>query len=312
MKKIFLLSLLLLCISLSAKELRVLAIGNSFSVCVKKNLPQITASVPGCRIILTSAHIGGCSLERHWNNIDKAEKKSDKTYSISILDSSDLKSSRKFRGRLTDLLEKEKYHIITIQQNSVNSIDYSTYQPYAANLIAYIKKCQPQAEILIQQTWSYRRDSGRLKKWNITNAEMFDRLADAYGKLAKETGFRIIPAGYAVQIFRAETQDKFVAVSDAALKKFKYPDCPSNDGDVAGMFFWKKNKKSGELKLVRDSHHLNPQGEYMQAALWFCFLFEKTVSEIKYVPEKMDPAQAAFLQKCAQRAVDTFKQPSAE
>ena len=312
MKKIFLLSALLFCVSSYAKELKVLAIGNSFSVCVTKNLPQITASVPGCRIILTSAYIGGCSLERHWNNIDQKEKKSDKTYAVSIFDSSDLKSSRKFRGRLSDLLQKNKYDVITIQQSSVNSIDYSTYQPYAANLITYIKKHQPQAEIVIQQTWSYRSDAVRLKKWNISNSEMFERLSDAYAKLAKENSFRIIPSGYAVQIFRAETPVKFIPVSDAALKKFKYPDCPSNDGDVAGMFLWKKNKKSGELKLVRDSNHLNRQGEYMQAVLWFSFLFEKPVSEIKYIPEGIDPEQAAFLRRCAQKAVDTFKQPSAE
>ena len=74
MKKVLLFVFVALCCVLSAKELKVLAIGNSFSVCVTRNLPQMVASVPGNRIILTSASIGGCSLERHWNEWSKAEK----------------------------------------------------------------------------------------------------------------------------------------------------------------------------------------------------------------------------------------------
>ena len=58
---------LVLCLGtgvLSAKELKVLMIGNSFSICVGTYLPQIVKSVPGNRLELTSAYIGGYLLQK--------------------------------------------------------------------------------------------------------------------------------------------------------------------------------------------------------------------------------------------------------
>jgi len=53
------------------KSLKVLMIGNSFSICVGKNLPQIVSSFPDLELTLCSAYIGGCSLERHCNEWDE-------------------------------------------------------------------------------------------------------------------------------------------------------------------------------------------------------------------------------------------------
>lgn len=309
MKKFLLLVVLIAFSQCYAKTLRVLTVGNSFSVCVTRNLPQMTASVPGCRILLTSAHIGGCSLEKHWNNIVETDAGTPRRYAFTIADSSTPEKRKKFRSTLNNALKKERFDVITIQQNSANSIDYATYQPYAANLIAYIKKYQPQAEIVIQQTWSYRCDAGRLKKWGIDNDTMYARLAENYARLAKENGFRIIPSGYAVQVFRAKTPVKYVPPTKEQLAGFKRPDVPSFAGDVVGKYFWKKRKGGEKIELLLDANHLNFYGDYLQAAVWFSFLFEKPVTEIKYFPENIERAQAEFLLSCAGEAMETFKQP---
>ena len=47
------------------KDLKVLMIGNSFSVCVGVYLPSIVNSFPKHSLELTSAYIGGCTLEKH-------------------------------------------------------------------------------------------------------------------------------------------------------------------------------------------------------------------------------------------------------
>ena len=63
---------LILCLgigALSAKELKVLMIGNSFSISVGRYLPRIVRSVPGNRLELTSAYIGGCPFDRHSKNL---------------------------------------------------------------------------------------------------------------------------------------------------------------------------------------------------------------------------------------------------
>ena len=300
------------CATLSAKELRVLAIGNSFSICVGKFLPPMVASVPGHRIQLTSAYIGSCSLERHWNSVLKAEKNAkSKPYVITVWDSAHkgfLVS--KYRGNVNELVKKNKYDIITIQQNSNNSFKYETYQPFAKNLIAYLKKHQPQAEIVIQQTWSYRSDSTLLKQLGIDNSTMYDKLAEAYSRLAKENGFRIIPSGYAVQIFREKTPVKYVPLTEEELKKFKKPATPAWDADVVGIHKWGKKKGENKgLHLMADWVHLNPHGEYLQAAVWFNTLFDQPATSVKYIPRGMKAARAKFLLECAAEAVANYKQP---
>lgn len=305
MKRFLISVMVVLCCAVFAKELKVLAIGNSFSASAVRSLPKVTASVPGCRLILTGASIGGCSLERHWNEWCKAEKDPKYTpYGVSFWDTADLSQKTNKRGNVNELLKNNKYDIITIQQNSANSWKYETYQPYAEKLIEVIKKYQPQAEIVIQQTWSYRCDSRRLKSWKINNTVMYNKLNEAYGKLAKANGFRMIPTGYAVQIFRAKTPVKFVTPDVKALEVLKNPEQHAFDGEVVGYCRWAKSKK-----IIKDMSHLNFHGEFMQGAVWFSFLFDQPATLVKYVPDGMSAAQAKFLLECAQEAVSTFKQP---
>lgn len=312
MKKTVLLLIIAFCCTLSGKELKVLAIGNSFSASAVRTLPKLTASVPGCRIILTGASIGGCSLKRHWDEWCKAEKDPKYApYGLSFWDSANLSGKTNRRGNVNELLKNKnnKYDIITIQQNSANSWKYETYQPYAKNLIAVIKKYQPQAEIVIQQTWSYRSDSSRLKSWKIDNTIMYNKLEAAYAKLAKENGFRVIPTGYAVQIFRAKTPVKFVKPDFKALETLKNPVPHAFEGEVVGYCKWGKNRKTKKYCIIKDMSHLNPHGEFMQGAVWFSFLFEQPATAVKYLPQGMSAEQAKFLLECAQEAVSTYKQP---
>ena len=48
--------------------MKVLMIGNSFSICVLKYMPSIAADL-GCPLDLASLYIGGCPLQRHAANI---------------------------------------------------------------------------------------------------------------------------------------------------------------------------------------------------------------------------------------------------
>jgi hypothetical protein len=75
--RLHLVVILLLCsFCLQAKEpLKILAIGNSFSVdAVEQYLYELGAATKDSMII-GNAYISGCSLETYWNNADKNEKK---------------------------------------------------------------------------------------------------------------------------------------------------------------------------------------------------------------------------------------------
>lgn len=293
-----------------AKELKVLMIGNSFSICVGRNLPQIVNSVPGNKLELTSAYIGGCTFDRHSGNLKKAEEDPNyKPYAISIWNSDPkVKKTKGFKGNVNTLLKNNQYDIITIQQGSPKSWDYKFYQPFADELIAYIRKYQPKAEIVIQQTWAYRSDDRRLQpnpkaKWKFDQTGMYERIRDAYRQLAAKYKFRVIPTGDAVQKFRKYTPVKFQPASG----EFEFPKLPSCAGDVVGRAFWKQDPKSEKQVLRYDRIHLNPAGEYMQACLWFAFLYGEKTDKIAFVPNDLKE-QSELLHKCAQEALDEYKQ----
>ena len=306
--RIFTVAVLLLALAspMAAKELKVLMIGNSFSICVGNNLPQIVANDPDNKLVLTSAYIGGCTFERHYNNLVKSESNpSLRPYRITVWDSAaENKQISDGKGNVNELLKNNQYDIITIQQGSQKSFDFAAYEPFAGEIIKYIRKYQKNAEIVVHQTWSYRCDSKRFSKLIENQDIMYDKLKAAYGKLAEKYQFRVIPMGDAVQAYRAATPVKF-AVSTA---EFVYPNLPSDAGDVVGKFAWRVDKKTKQRSVGTDSHHLNKRGEYMQAVLWYMFLFNAPVEKVKFVPDYIPAAEAALLQSSAAKALKDCKQ----
>lgn len=293
-------ALLTAALSSSARELKVLMIGNSFSICVGKYLSAIVQAEKDS-ILLCSAYIGGCSLQRHASNLKKAEKDPKfKSYAVDIWQTGKKKETG--RDSVNNLLKAEKWDIVTIQQSSSCSWRFETYVKPGAEVISYIRKYAPQAKIYIQQTWSYRCDDPRLPCWKMDNTQMYNKLKDAYSKFASLHKLPLIPMGDAVQIFRAKTPVKYVPPSDAVRKALNRPELPSNKGDVVGSkLVWAKGKKSGKDYIRTDASHLNEEGRYMQACLWYGVLYGKDPAKITYTPES-HAGSAPLLRQCAGEA----------
>ena len=124
---------------LPGKELKVLMIGNSFSRSVYSYLPQLVNEEKTHKLVLTSAYIGDCALQQHYENIVKAEKDPDfKPYKMSVWKSQEnpagTRKSTDFSGNVNELLKSNQYDIITIQQRSVASVDHATYEPLFAQM----------------------------------------------------------------------------------------------------------------------------------------------------------------------------------
>ena len=182
------------------KSLKVLTIGNSFSNSAVGDLSRIVRSDPAYKLLLKRAALGSCSLERHWKEHLKAEKNpAHKVY----------KNGRK-KYSLKELLQDQKWDIVTLQQVSSQSWRVQTFEPYAENLIALIRKYAPTAEIVLQQTWSYNASKEELKVWKLTQKEMYERIRDSYIQLANRYKLRVIPAGLAVQIHREKLGKKLI------------------------------------------------------------------------------------------------------
>ena len=136
---------------------------------------------------------------------------------------------------------------------------------------------------------------------------MYERLTECYTRLAETLNLRIIPSGYAVQKLRKLRPFRFMDYDPAQLSELSWPDLPPMADEPVGRAFWYK-MKDGSMKICMDLIHLNERGRYLQACLWFAFLFERSAEEIKFVPEMIANDDAAVMRKLADEAIKEFVQ----
>lgn len=300
-------------------NLKILTIGNSFTDSLAAFFAQVVESA-GCALHFERANHGGCELHRHWSYIQNEEK--DGVYRM----------YQDYRFKMREILAREPWDIVTMQQASHFSWRPETYQPFASRIHDYVRTHAPQAEIVLQQTWAYRADDPRIMPggaWKydddfirrvaeigihlptepliVEQDDMYDGLTGAYRKLAEELNLRIIPTGCAVQLARAGEAHKFPNYDPALMNTLRWPDLPPQAGDVVGSIWWRKNAASGEMELGRDTIHLNQRGQYLQACVWFAFLYERPTAEITFVPDMIANSDALFLRHAAQQAIDNFQ-----
>ncbi|MBQ4199197.1 MAG: DUF4886 domain-containing protein [Kiritimatiellae bacterium] len=174
--------------------LKVLMIGNSFSICNLRQMPKIAAAM-GKKLDIASLYIGGCSLERHWSNTTNSVLR---PYRFDrVVDGR--KMVAKGKANVADALVLDKWDVVTVQQASHFSWSPETYEPFGGRLVAKIRELAPQAKIFVQETWSYPPWDARLKKFGFGPEEMYSRLHSAYAGFAARHGLGTIPVGSAAE-----------------------------------------------------------------------------------------------------------------
>ena len=224
--------------------IKILAIGNSFSQDATHYLQQI-AEADGVKMKVTNLYIGGCSLERHWNNIQSEAKE----YLMEI----NGYSTEEYVS-IQDALEMEEWDYIVTQQVSHDSGIIETYQPYLDNVMKYVLEKVPSAEFLLQETWAYETDSmhGGFCNYHQSQQEMYEKLSMAYKAVAKDCGVRLIPCGDIIQALRKK-------------EPFLYG--------------------HGGMSICRDGFHVNViYGRYLLAAVWYKTLTGNSICNNTYVP----------------------------
>ncbi len=292
-------TLLLFCVSSfagEAKTVKLLTIGNSFSANATHHLGDL-AKAGGHKLVHQPLVIGGASFQVH---AEKAQK-----HEAEPKDKAGLYTSG--RG-LKENLELDRWDYVTIQQASIKSHDFATYQPYAGWLRDYVAKHAPQAKLLVHETWEYRKDDPRFTKPSgkpgepTTQDEMYTGLHAAYDKIAAELGARIIPSGDAFHL--ADTDARWGYQTDMSFdpKAAKQPALPNQTHSLHVGWLWKK-QKDGKTALGMDGHHANMAGEYLGACVWYEVLFGESAVGSTFVPKGLDADYARFLQETAHRAV---------
>ncbi len=153
--------------------MNILLIGNSYSVDATRYLHRI-ARADKENITTACLYIGGCPLERHYRNMYSEQD----AYNLYING-----EETGFFVSLKEALLNRKWDIVTLQQASFESFDFTNYEPYLTTLSDYVKKLCPNAEIYIHETWCDNVDSPRLEGFGFkTNKEMLDNIITAYEK----------------------------------------------------------------------------------------------------------------------------------
>ena len=175
---------------------RVLAIGNSFSMdAVEQNLWHIAAA-DGQPMLIVNMYIGGCSIERHVNNI--RENKADYRYCRIAPD-----GSRTVREHvsLADIIGEEPWDYVSVQQASHDSGFPATYA-LLPELVEWVRVQAPTAEVVFHQTWAYAKTSTHsgFANYGRDQQTMYSAIISTSCAEAKKAGIRtFIPSGTAVQ-----------------------------------------------------------------------------------------------------------------
>lgn len=235
------------------KEIKILAIGNSFSRDATCYLHQI-AKAAGVETRVVNLYIGGCPLERHWQNIEKKQER----YQYQI------------NGQVTDryvtideVLLAENWDFIVTQQASHDSGWKDTYEPFLGLMKDYIREKTPQASFVLHQTWAYELDSdhGNFARYHRSQQEMYTRSKSCYEEMAQKYDLPLIPCGDVIQALRK-------------LEPFQY--------------------ENGGLSLCRDGFHMSfLYGRYALACTWAKKLLGITLRENTYVPVDMSVEENA-------------------
>lgn len=244
--------------------IKVLAIGNSFSDDATEAYLDDLARGGEVKMIIGNMYIGGCSLERHWNNavLNLPD------YSYRKIDPQGKRVVQE-KKTLEEALADEEWDYITFQQASHFSGVYATYMPYLSDLLTYVKARakNPNVQFAFHMTWAYAKTSthGGFVTYNNDQQVMFDAIVDAAQRATAKVGIDlIIPAGPAIQYAReTELGDHF----------------------------------------CRDGYHLNDMGKFTAACVWYEAITGKPVIANPFKLPEITEAQDALLKKAAHRAI---------
>ncbi len=242
---------------------KILAIGNSFSEDATKYIHQLAAD-GGIDTKVVNLYIGGCSLERHWENIEK--DKHDYQYQ------QDGTITERYVS-VAEAISEENWDFIVTQQASHDSGWADTYEPFLGNIVDFLKKNAPDAEIILHETWAYEIGSGHnaFPRYHRNQAEMYARLSACYNDMAAKYGLRLIPCGKVLQAIRG-------------TEPF--------------------NVQSGGMSLCRDGFHMSYlYGRFLLACVWTKFLLGLDPAGISYIPASVGVKEIADKNK-----IDFMKQ----
>ena len=184
------------CRSAAEHSLSLQLVGNSFSIDTSAALPSILSSLGINNVNVYVLYKGGCSMKQHYEFFKSGEN----VYELYRYNSQGEQQLERAIS-IGDAMQRFPYDVVVWQQYSLDSGDYSTYEPYLSKLIqAYnITKSSPRTTFAFNETWAYASNNKNLAKYK-TQSDMWKSLCTSIRKMKAASGIDvIIPCGTAVQ-----------------------------------------------------------------------------------------------------------------
>ncbi len=180
------------------ENVKILAIGNSFSDNAMSYLYPILTAFGAQNIVLGNLYIGGCTLQTHANNALQNNSAYDyrKNTSGTFVTTSGTK--------MGDAIREEQWQVITLQQASGVSGMLSTYNEDIDILTTYVNSNKTgEAKLGWHMTWAYQQNSthGEFPNYGSNQMTMYEKIVTCVNaKIDTNKAFDfVIPAGTAIQ-----------------------------------------------------------------------------------------------------------------
>ena len=250
--------------SASPDTLRLLCVGNSFSVdAVEQNLHEI-ALADGHILIIGNLYIGGCFLERHWKNAERDSC----AYSYRKVGADGVRVVRR-DVPISLALADESWDIVVFQQSSALAGSLESYEPWLTNLLKYTRARTPRrCKFLLNQTWAFAANATNryFVNYDYSQERMYESLCRGYAVAAKRHRLGVIPSGTAVQNSRRTFNHENV----------------TRDGYHLHWWF----------------------GRYLVACTFYEYLYGQSVVGNGYRPPHLGERRVDIAQKCAHAACE--------
>lgn len=178
------------------EKLKILAIGNSFSLNSMWNLYDICKQAGVKQIDIAIMYIGGCSLDKHWEGAQNNSTE----YRLYRNNSGKWKITPNYT--LEAILKEGGWDIITLQQKSEHAGDNTKFSNLD-NMVNYVTDKCPDAKILWNMTWAFTKDSKYMPNQHIYNYDditMYKKIAECAQNIVLQNKkiHSIVPTGTAV------------------------------------------------------------------------------------------------------------------
>lgn len=181
-------------------KLDILMIGNSFSIDTAARLPSIFQSLGMRNVNVYVLYRGSCSMRQHYENLLTSQA-AYTLYRYNYLGETVLEQ----KINLRDVMERYPYDIVVFQQYSLESGDYTTYEPYLSQVVrAYrLNTISPRTTFAFNETWAYASANPHIERYR-TPLAMWRSICQSVAKMREQSGIDvIIPTGTAIQNARS-------------------------------------------------------------------------------------------------------------